>query len=70
MIRILHHDDAPAFADLRRQALLEQPFAFEASPEDDLFASPETVRQQLRRSPEAVIIGAFQEQLVGKPDPA
>ena len=32
---------------------------------DDRFASPEAVRQELRRSPEAVIIGAFQEQILG-----
>jgi len=67
MIRNLGDDDAQAYFDFRRQALLEQPFAFESSPEDDRFNSPEAVRQQLRRSPEAIILGAFQEHTKGSP---
>jgi len=33
MIRNLGDDDAQAYFDFRRQALLEQPFAFQSSPE-------------------------------------
>ncbi len=33
MIRNLRDDDAQAYFDFRRQALLEQPFAFQSSPE-------------------------------------
>lgn len=33
MIRKVGDDDAQAYFDFRRQALLEQPFAFESSPE-------------------------------------
>ncbi|MDH3456902.1 MAG: GNAT family N-acetyltransferase [Gemmatimonadota bacterium] len=65
MIRLLQEADAQAYIDLRRQALLEAPLAFTASPEDDVAASVEAVREQLRQTPQSVIIGAFQDGLVG-----
>lgn len=65
MIRQLRDDDAQAYADFRRQALLAAPLAFASSPEDDIASSPEAVRDLLRRAPDSVIIGAFREQLIG-----
>jgi len=65
MIRHLGDADAEAYLELRRQALLEAPGAFTASAEDDLVATAEAVREQLRRAPGTVIIGAFRECLVG-----
>jgi len=65
MIRKLQNDDAQAYVELRREALLESPLAFASSPDDDIFSTPEAVREQLRRVPETVIIGAFRPRLVG-----
>jgi ribosomal protein S18 acetylase RimI-like enzyme len=65
VIRHLQVDDAEAYLELRRQALLEAPGAFMASAEDDLVATAEAVREQLRRAPDTVIVGAFRERLVG-----
>jgi len=65
MIRQLRDDDAQAYADLRRQALLEAPLAFASSPEDDIASSPEAVRDLLRQAPDSVIFGEFRERLVG-----
>jgi hypothetical protein len=59
MIRELRDGDVEAFVELRREALLDSPLAFVASPSDDLFSSPGTVREQLRRAPKAVILGCF-----------
>lgn len=65
MIRHLRVDDAEAYLELRRRALVDTPGAFAASPEDDLVASAEAFREQLRRGPASVVIGAFRERLVG-----
>jgi RimJ/RimL family protein N-acetyltransferase len=65
MIRQLRDNDAEAYVNLRRQALLESPLAFASSPADDFASSPDAVREQLRRAAESVIIGAFREYLVG-----
>jgi RimJ/RimL family protein N-acetyltransferase len=65
MIRALHADDAEAYFALRRQSLVEAPLAFLSSPADDLATTPAAVREQLRRAPESVVIGAFQPQLIG-----
>ena len=64
-IRELRDADAESYVVFRRQGLLEAPLAFGASPEDDLAASPEAVRERLRQGPEWVILGAFQDGLVG-----
>jgi RimJ/RimL family protein N-acetyltransferase len=50
---------------LRRRSLVEEPLAFLSSPADDLAATPEAVREQLRRAPQSVVIGAFQPRLIG-----
>ena len=65
MIRELRDPDAEAYAELRREALLESPLSFASSPADDLVSSPEAVREQLGRTPESVILGAFRPTLVG-----
>lgn len=65
MIRELRDDDAEAYVALRREALLDSPLAFASSPADDFASSPDSVREQLRRAPESVIIGAFRNHLVG-----
>lgn len=53
MIRPLHPSDLEAFAALRRQALLEAPLAFVASPDGDFAVS------QFRHEPDWVVFGAF-----------
>jgi ribosomal protein S18 acetylase RimI-like enzyme len=65
MIRELRYGDVEEFVKLRREALLDSPLAFASSPADDLFSSAEPVREELRRAPESVIIGAFRPNLVG-----
>jgi RimJ/RimL family protein N-acetyltransferase len=65
MIRALLDHDAEAYVELRREALLDSPLAFASSPHDDFAASPETVREHLRRAPASVILGAFQPDLIG-----
>jgi ribosomal protein S18 acetylase RimI-like enzyme len=57
MIRILREEDAEAYAELRREALLDSPLAFTSSPADDLAFSP--------HPPDSVILGAFDRSLVG-----
>jgi len=65
MIRELTIDDADAYVKLRHEALLDSPLAFAASPADDFASSTDAVRDQLRRAPESVIIGAFRNHLIG-----
>jgi hypothetical protein len=65
MIRELRDGDVESYIKLRREALLNAPLAFVASPVDDCFSSPEAIRDQLQRAPEFVIMGAFRPRLVG-----
>lgn len=65
MVRVLLEADAAAYVVLRREALLDSPLAFAASPSDDLAVSEAAVREQLRRAPDAVVLGAFQPGLIG-----
>jgi RimJ/RimL family protein N-acetyltransferase len=65
MIRRLHIDDAAAYANLRREMLVESPLAFASSPGDDMFSSVERARQKLKPTPESVIFGAFDPGLIG-----
>ena len=65
MIRELRDDDVRDYVNLRREALLDAALAVASSPADDLFSDPEAVREQLRRAPEFVIFGAFDNHLVG-----
>ena len=56
-IRILNQDDAGELFRLRRNALLDAPLAFLASPEDDLASSEATVRELLKPQRESVVFG-------------
>ncbi len=64
-IRILAAEDAGELFALRRVALLDSPFAFLASPSDDLAASEAAVADMLKRAPTSVVFGACTPQLVG-----
>ena len=64
-IRRLDPADAALLLALRLQALRDAPMAFLSSPEDDVVASLDAVRAQLRGAPEAVVFGAFAPTLVG-----
>lgn len=65
VIRALVGADAEAYVAIRRQALLDAPLAFAASPGDDIAATADAVREQLARAPESMIFGAFDPQLTG-----
>jgi len=65
MIRLLSEEDAESWLALRREALLDAPLAFATSPEDDFALDAQALREQLRRASESVILGAFDEHLVG-----
>ncbi len=52
-IRTLNGDDAEALAELRRQALIDSPLAFLASPEDDFASSIESARDVVSRAAES-----------------
>jgi ribosomal protein S18 acetylase RimI-like enzyme len=65
VIRPLREADAESYVELRRRGLLEAPLSFGASPEDDMAASAEVVRDRLRQGPEWAILGAFQDGLIG-----
>ena len=64
LVRRLGPDDAMAFMALRRAALLEAPFAFASSPEDDVARSREFVQEALAALDQATF-GAFAEGLIG-----
>jgi RimJ/RimL family protein N-acetyltransferase len=65
MIRLLREEDVEDWLALRREALLDAPLAFVSSPEDSFALDAEAMREQLRRTPESVVLGAFDEHLVG-----
>jgi ribosomal protein S18 acetylase RimI-like enzyme len=65
MIRALRDSDAETYVKLRREALLDTPLAFASSPADDRLSDLESVREQLRRAPESVILGAFRPHIIG-----
>ena len=65
-IRRLIAADAYQLFHLRRRALIEEPFAFLSSPEDDLASSPDAVREQLALQSDDAVFGAFDmDELVG-----
>jgi ribosomal protein S18 acetylase RimI-like enzyme len=64
-IRILNQDDTGELFRLRRNALLDAPLAFLASPEDDLASSEATVRELLKPQRESVVFGAYTHRLIG-----
>lgn len=61
MIRALTEADLEAYVALRRESLLDTPLAFGSSPEDDSAATPESLREQMKRGPEWILFGAFDE---------
>jgi RimJ/RimL family protein N-acetyltransferase len=68
MVRELGPGDLEPLLALRRRALLADPFAFSASPEDDVGLDPDFVRHQLGspgRGGRSITLGAFAPQLVG-----
>lgn len=65
-IRHLGTEDAGIYAAFRRAALIDSPLSFMSSPEDDSACSADAIRERLgQASPDSVIIGAFDSQLVG-----
>jgi ribosomal protein S18 acetylase RimI-like enzyme len=66
-VRRMRSSDAEALFKLRRQALIEEPFAFLSSPEDDLASSPDAVRDQLSSwSDVSAVFGALSgDELIG-----
>jgi RimJ/RimL family protein N-acetyltransferase len=64
-IRVLTPEDAEIYFEHRRAALVDEPLAFAASPEDDVAFSVDAVRGLLARAPDSVVIGAFPDTLVG-----
>ena len=65
MIRALTETDLEAYVALRREALRDTPLAFAASPEDDFASSVEGLRAQIRKAPDWMLFGAFEERLAG-----
>jgi ribosomal protein S18 acetylase RimI-like enzyme len=63
-VRRLLPADAGAFVRLRREALDDAPFAFEASPDDDFAGSEEFVRDATAQGGRT-ILGAFAPELAG-----
>ena len=58
MIRLLTPDDAPAYVVLRRQMLLDSPWAFTATPDNDRGSDLASVSKSLA-GPDYAIAGAF-----------
>lgn len=65
VVRALEGGDAADFLALRRQALVDHPSAFGASPEDDSLQTEEDVRARLARREDGVVFGAFSNRLAG-----
>jgi len=66
VIRPITDADVEAAAALRREALLDAPLAFAASPEGDLGSDPEAIQARIADAPDSMTFGAFEEgRLVG-----
>lgn len=64
-VRVLTAADAEAYFSHRREALLDAPLAFAASPEDDVASSPSAVRKILTSATGSTVFGAFSDGLIG-----
>lgn len=65
-VRLLHKDDAEAWALVRREALEAHPLAFGASVPEELSALAEAVRPRLSPNDESAVFGAFDgDSLIG-----
>jgi RimJ/RimL family protein N-acetyltransferase len=64
MIRALHETDLEAYIALRQEALRDTPLAFAASPDDDFASNVEGMRESLRKAPDWMLFGAFDEDRV------
>lgn len=65
-IRVLGTEDADAYVVMRREALLQDPYAFGSSPEDDLSSSLEFVQESLSpRNRTVFAVGAIGDELMG-----
>lgn len=65
-VRRLAPGDADQLFHLRRRAIVEEPFAFLSSPEDDMANSPDAVRAQLSSQSENAVFGVFDaHELIG-----
>lgn len=58
-------EHAPAYFVLRRRMLVDSPWAFSSSPEDDRFSTPEAVAEMLRQ-PETAVVGVFAPEEPGR----
>lgn len=65
MIRALTEDDLETYIALRQEALRDTPLAFAASPDDDFASNADGLRESLRRGPDWMLFGAFEERLAG-----
>jgi RimJ/RimL family protein N-acetyltransferase len=67
-VRLLIEDDAEEFMRLRREALIEEPYAFGRAPDDPMPWPRESVGAHLRAVPEGnFVVGAFEgRQMVGQ----
>ena len=65
MIRALTDDDLEIYVAIRREALLDAPLAFAASPDDDFASSVKDLSVQLKKAPDWMIFGAFEDRLIG-----
>lgn len=65
LIRALTDADLDAYVVHRAEALIDTPMAFAASPDDDFAANVDTLREQLKKAPDWILIGAFEEKLIG-----
>lgn len=65
IVRPLGVDDAEDYVRLRRAMLLEAPFAFLSSPDDDIGSHTSKVRDSLAGGDGSAVFGAYASALVG-----
>ena len=65
MIRALMAEDLEAYVALRQEALRDTPLAFASSPDDDFASNIDGLRESIRKAPDWMIFGAFDDRLIG-----